>query len=303
MAITGPVGFVGLGNIGSPMARHVLGGGYPLVVYDLRPEAVARLAAAGAEAADSPRAVAQRCRHILLSLPTSAQVEAVCLGPDGIVHGAAPGTVVLDLTSGQPSATVRIAEALAERGIHMLDAPVAGGVVGAEEGSLAVMVGGDQALFEHYRPLLGTFGRHLLHMGPIGSGHLTKSLNNFLLAVGFLATAEATVVATKAGLDPARLLEVIQAGSGRNFSTERRFPMFVMKRDFSPRGGMTIELLHKDVQIATTAGREQSVPMPIAHLIQQLIAVGMAELGSGTPNQSLVKLYERWAGVEVGGAP
>lgn len=299
MTIEGPVGFIGLGNIGGPMARRVVAGGYTVVVYDLRPEAVARLTAVGAQAADSPRAVAQRCRQILLSLPTSVQVEAVCLGPDGIVHGAAPGTVVLDLTSGQPSATVRIAQALAERGIHMLDAPVSGGTTGAEEGTLAVMVGGDEALFERYKPLLSTFGANLFFMGPIGAGHLTKSLNNFLSAVTTLATSEAMVVATKAGLDPARVLAVIQKSSGRSYASEKRFPQFVLKNDFSHRGGMAIELLHKDLEIAMTAGREQMVPMPMAHLAQQLVRIGLLELGASTPNHSLVKLYERWAGVEV----
>jgi 3-hydroxyisobutyrate dehydrogenase-like beta-hydroxyacid dehydrogenase len=299
MRIEGPVGFIGLGNIGGPMARRVRAGGYPMVVYDLRPEAVERLTAVGAEAAGSPREVAERCRHILLSLPTSAHVEQVCLGPEGIIHGAAPDTVVLDLTSGQPSATVRIAQALAERGIAMLDAPVSGGTHGAEEGSLAVMVGGDPQLFERYKPLLSTFGRNLFHMGPIGSGHLTKSLNNFLSAVNTLATSEAMVVATKAGLDPARVIQVIAVSSGSSFAAQRRFPQYILKNDFSPKGGMAIELLHKDLEIAMTAGREQQVPMPIAHLAQQLVRIGMIELGATTPNQSLVKIYERWAGVEV----
>lgn len=293
------IGFIGLGNIGGPMARRVRGAGYPMAVHDLDPAKVARLTDLGARAGGSPRGVAEQAGFILLSLPDSSYVQQVALGPDGIAEGAKPGTLVVDLTSGQPATTRSIAASLAERGIDFIDAAVSGGTAGAEVGTLAVMVGGDPALLERARPVLSAFGQHIFQAGPIGAGHTIKALNNFLSATTTLATAEALTVAVKAGIDPTTALEIINKSSGGSFASARRFPRFILKGDFSYAGGMATWLLEKDLNTALTLGREQAVPMPVAALMQQLVALGMRELGRDAPNQGLARLYEKWAGVEL----
>ena len=292
------IGFIGLGNIGNPMSRRVLGAGFSLVVYDLNPQAIERLTKEGAERASSPKDVASRARKICLSLPTSPIVETVCLGTDGIIEGAAAGTMVIDLTSGNPPHTAQIAARLAEKGIHMIDAGVSGGVPGAEAGTLGIMVGGDEKSYEECLPVLKAIGQNIFHMGKIGAGHMTKALNNYCSAANYLAASEAITVATKAGLDPAKVVAALNASSGMSFATMRRFPQFVLKGDFSHRGGMATELIIKDVTTALGIGKEVGVPMFIAGLVQQLYQLAQAIQGPQAPNQSAVKLYEEWGRVE-----
>ena len=292
------IGFIGLGNIGNPMSRRVLGAGFPLVAYDVQPEALDRLVQAGAEKASSPQDVASRATKICLSLPISPIVEQVCLGTDGLIEGAEAGTVVIDLTSGNPPHTVQIATRLAERRIHFLDAGVSGGIPGAEAGTLGIMVGGDESIYEACLPVLQAIGKNIYHMGQSGAGHMTKALNNFCAAANYMAACEAVTVATKAGLDPAKVVAAMNASSGMSFATQHRFPSFVLKGDFTHAGGMATELMTKDITTALGVGKEVGVPMPIAGLMQQLYHMAETLLGSKAPNQSTVKLYEQWAGVE-----
>lgn len=296
------VGFIGIGDIGTPMALNVLRAGYPLVVYDIRPSQLERLVREGAEAAASPKDVAFRCRTILLSLPNSDLVERVALGDGGIIEGAKQDTVVVDLTSGNPPQTARICARLAERGVHLIDAGVSGGIPGAEAGTLNLMIGGDLAVFERARPILEKIATILHHMGPIGAGHMTKALNNFLSATHLAAASEALVVATKAGLDPEKVLEAFNAGSARSFVTEVRIPNFVLKGDFSFRGGMAMELIVKDLATACGIGKDYGVPMFIANLMHQLLMRIAGEIGAKTPNIAVAKALEQWAGVEVRGS-
>jgi len=296
--MTETVGFIGVGNIGNPMARRVLGAGFPLVVFDTRPDALDRLVQAGAQAASSPADVARRAGRICLSLPVSTIVEQVCLGANGIVEGAAPGTIVVDLTSGNPPHTVRIGAALRERGLHLIDAGVSGGLPGAEAGTLGIMVGGAQQAYEACLPILQAIGKSIFHMGELGAGHLTKALNNFCAAANYLAACEAVTVATKAGLDPVKVVAAIDASSGASFASSHRLPKFVLKGDFSYGGGMAMELMVKDIASALAAGKEAGVPMPVAGLAQQLFHLAQAVLGEKAPNHSAVKIYEQWAGVE-----
>jgi 3-hydroxyisobutyrate dehydrogenase-like beta-hydroxyacid dehydrogenase len=292
------VGFIGLGNIGNPMSRRVLGAGFSLVVYDANPAAIDRLVKEGAEAASSPKDVASRAQQICLSLPTSPIVETVCLGKNGLIEGAAAGTIVIDLTSGNPPHTAQTAARLAEKGIHMIDAGVSGGVAGAEVGTLGIMVGGDEKIYEQCLPILRAIGQNIFHMGQIGAGHMTKALNNFLSAANYLAASEAVTVATKCGLDPAKVVAAINASSGMSFATMKRIPNFVLKGDFSFRGGMSTELLIKDLTTALSLGKEAGVPMFMAGLAQQLYQLAQSIQGPLAPNQSAIKLYEKWAGVE-----
>jgi 3-hydroxyisobutyrate dehydrogenase-like beta-hydroxyacid dehydrogenase len=295
------VGFIGIGNIGTPMALNVLRSGYPLVVYDTRPSQMDALLREGAEAAASPREVASQCKTILLSLPNSPVVEEVTLGEKGIAEGAEPGTIVVDLTSGNPPHTATICSRLAEKGIHFIDAGVSGGVPGAEAATLGIMIGGDGAVFERARPVLEKIGSNLYHMGPIGAGHMTKALNNFLAATNLAAASEALVVATKAGLDPEKVVAAFNASSGRSRATEERIPNFVLKGDFSYRGGMAMELIVKDLATACGIGKDQEVPMFIANLMHQLLMRISDEIGAKTPNIGVAKAMEQWAGVEARG--
>jgi 3-hydroxyisobutyrate dehydrogenase-like beta-hydroxyacid dehydrogenase len=280
------------------MSRRVLGAGNTLVAYDVNPEALARLVQAGAESASSPKDVASRAQKICLSLPISPIVEAVCLGENGIVDGAAAGTIVIDLTSGNPPHTARLHAQLAEKDIHLIDAGVSGGLPGAEAGTLGIMVGGDASVYEACLPVLRAIGKNIYYMGQSGAGHLTKALNNYCAAANYLAACEAITVATKAGLDPVKVVDAINASSGQSFATTHRFPNFVLPGDFTHAGGMAMELMTKDVTAALATGKEVGVPMPLAGLVQQLYHLAEAMLSSKAPNQSAVKLYEQWAGVE-----
>lgn len=296
------VGFIGIGNIGTPMSLNVLRAGYPLVVYDARQSQMGPLLLEGAEAGISPKDVASRCKTILLSLPNSLVVEQVTLGRDSIIEGAAPDTVVVDLTSGNPPHTAAICARLAEKGIHFIDAGVSGGIPGAEAATLGIMIGGDAGAFERVRPILEKIGANLYHMGPIGAGHMTKALNNFLAAANLAAASEALVVATKAGLDPEKVVAAINASSGRSWATEQRIPNFVLKGDFSYRGGMAMELIVKDLATACGIGKDQGVPMFIANLMHQLLMRISDEIGAKTPNIAVARAFEQWAGVEVRGS-
>ena len=294
-----PVGFIGLGNIGTPMARRVLRAGYPLVVFDVRAEQMAALSKDGATPARSPSDVAARSEVVLLSLPTSREVEQVTLGEEGVASGARRGLIVVDLTSGEPKRTANICARLAERGVTMLDAGVSGGVYGAEAGTLGIMVGGDAQALERVRPVLQHIGSNIFHLGPSGAGHLTKALNNYLALTNFLTALEALAVATKAGLDPAVVTDAINASGGSSWVLQKRIPNFVLKGDFSFRGGMAIDLTVKDLAAACQAAREQGVPTPIADLVHDMYVRFGNEMGAKTPSAGIARAYDRWAGKPI----
>jgi 3-hydroxyisobutyrate dehydrogenase len=243
------IGFIGVGMMGTPMARRLVEAGYKLVAYDIDPAAMKRAEEMGAETAASPREVAERCNPVITILPKSSDVEEVVLGPGGILEGGGEGLVLIEMTTAYPLSTRRIAAALAARGMRMLDAPVSGGVVGAERGTLSIMVGGNPELFEECRPLLEAMGGKIFHMGAVGSGHTMKAVNNFLSATSMIATSEALAISTKAGLDPRRVIEVLQVSSGRSWSTDFKFPRYVLPRTFDD--GFRIELQDKDLGILT----------------------------------------------------
>jgi 3-hydroxyisobutyrate dehydrogenase len=290
------VAFIGVGLIGGRMARRVLQAGYPLVVYDVRADQTDTLVKQGAEAASSPKDAAARCPIILLSLPNSDVVEAVCFGNDGIVAGAQPGTTVVDLTSGDPPHTVKICRRLAQSGIKMIDIGVAGSFPQADKGTLGAIAGGDVDVLDNVWPVLNTFSNRRYHLGKIGSGHFVKSLNNFLGAAYYVAGCEAMIVAAKAGLDPKKVLEVLNEGGGRSTATESRIPAW-LKRDFSR--GMAVELLIKDVAITCGLGKEYRTPMFIANTLHQLLMRAAAEIGYTEHNGAIARAFEKWADVEV----
>jgi 3-hydroxyisobutyrate dehydrogenase-like beta-hydroxyacid dehydrogenase len=262
------VGFVGLGNIGEPMCRRLLENGYEVSIYDANPEAVSKLGDTAAEPAENLKVVASSAEVVLLSLPGSDVVEEAVLGERGLVEGLSSGKVLIDTSSSRPSSTRDLAEKLAESGVEMLDAPVSGGVLRAEEGKLAVMVGGREEVFERYREVLEAFGEKIFHVGDHGAGHLVKSLNNLLSATTLASAAEAVILAQKAGVAPETLLEVINAGNGRSYSTEVKFPKFILDRSFDD--GFALGLMVKDLKIALETAAEMGHPMFSGSSISQL---------------------------------
>jgi 3-hydroxyisobutyrate dehydrogenase-like beta-hydroxyacid dehydrogenase len=287
------IGFVGLGNIGLPMCRRLLESGYDVLAYDANPEAESRLEDTPAERADSLKALAA-ADMVLLSLPGSDVVEEVVLGEGGLAEGLSSGEVLIDTSSSRPSSTRDLAEQLAESGVEMLDAPVSGGVLRAEEGKLAVMVGGKEEVFERCREVLEAFGEKIFPVGDHGAGHLVKSLNNLLSATTLASAAEAVILAEKAGVAPETLLEVINAGNGRSYSTEVKFPNFILDRSFDD--GFALGLMVKDLKIALETAAEMSHPMFSGSSISQLWQAASARGYEPEGHTSIYAFLEKLSG-------
>ena len=292
------VGFIGTGNIGNPMARNVIKAGYQLVVHDAREAAAANLIELGARWADSPRAVAEQCRVIFTSLPGPAEVEHVVLGDDGILVGVQPSSVLFDLSSNAPPVIRAIAARARERGLIVLDAPVSGGVSGAEKGTLAVMVGGDRDAFETHRPLLEAIGANIFHLGDVGAGSTVKLMNNLIaLSIGPLLQ-EAVVVGAKAGIAPQTLFEVFSASSAGPLV--RGLPRILKRRFDDPT--FTLALAAKDVGLAVATGRDLGVPMPVTAAVEQVYLWAKGR-GLGDMNSlATLLLYEEAAGITLQGS-
>lgn len=271
------IGFIGLGAMGQPMSKRLLAAGYKLVVYDLRREAIAALVQKGAEGATSVKELAEKCRKVITIVPNSEAVEKVVFGAQGFLEGAQAGDILIEMTSAYPPSTLRINEALRAKGIHMIDAPVSGGVIGAEAGTLSIMVGGDEAIFKVCRPILSVMGKNLFYMGRIGAGHAMKAINNFLSATTLAATSEAVILATKLGLNPQRVVEVLQVSTGRSYSTEIKFPKYILPRTYN--SGFALGLMYKDIDAVTRMAREYKIPMFLAHLVQQIFGIALAKNG------------------------
>jgi 3-hydroxyisobutyrate dehydrogenase-like beta-hydroxyacid dehydrogenase len=292
-------GFIGLGNIGRPMAGNIVKAFPGTLVFDLDSARVDRLVSLGAKAAKSIADVAKGSDVILLSLPTSNEVEAVALGSGGLIENAAAGALILDLTSGSPPRSKIIAERLAERGIRYIDAGVSGGIAGAEAATLGIMIGGTDEDVARARPFLDAIGKTIVHMGPVGAGHTTKALNNLLLAMNTIGVSEVMALAVKSGLDAGKVITAINGSSGRSYVTDVRFPRYVMKGDYSHAGGMALALLLKDVAIACETARAHDASFFMGNLVHQLVMRIGGEIGLSAPNHSIARAIEGWAGVEI----
>jgi 3-hydroxyisobutyrate dehydrogenase-like beta-hydroxyacid dehydrogenase len=291
------IGFVGLGAMGSRMAGLLLEDGTRLAVFDQRPEAMAPLVDAGAEALASPAAVADVCETVLVSLPTPDVVRDVAFGRDGVVHGSSVRTFV-DLSTTGAAVSEEIAAVLAERNVAHVDAPVSGGVAGLEARSLAVMASGEKDAFERVRPLLETFGSNVFWVGPSpGQGQIAKLLNNLLSATAMAVTSEALTLGVKSGLDPSLLLEIFNAGSGRNTATSDKFPRQVLPRAFA--SGFRLQLMAKDVELCLAEARRRQAPMLVGGVVQQLWTLAAAQAEEDADHTQLVELYEGWSGTRV----
>jgi 3-hydroxyisobutyrate dehydrogenase len=290
------LGFIGVGNIGTPMCHHLLQAGHTVLVYDVNASNLARMVNLGAQQAESPRAVAQACDIVFSSLPGPREVEQVALGHDGIIAAARPGLLYVDLSTNFPVMARRVCAALAAQGVTMLDAPVSGGVAGAERGTLAVMVGGDKPAFDRCRPLLAHFGANIFHVGTIGAGCVAKLVNNMLAFANTVTACEGMLLGTRAGVDPQLLHDIIQASSGASWAM-RQFPQKIFVGDFT--AGFTIDLAYKDLRLALELGDELAVPLLMGSICINLMRQARANGHGGDDLSGLMRVLENNLGVQV----
>lgn len=290
--------FLGLGAIGRPMAVRVAAAKIPLTVWNRTAFRAAEFAEkTGARHAATPAEAVRGAEVVITCLPTSHDVYDLLDGPDGILAGIEAGSTFADCTSGDPATSRRIAERLAEKRVSFIDAPVSGGVAGAEKGALTIMVGGDPAVLDRVRPVFESFGQKIVHCGEIGAGDAVKAVNNAFLATHILAAAEGLAALVKMGVSPNVALDVINASSGRSNTSMNLFPERVLSRAF-PRT-FRLALLEKDVGIAAEVARETRVPAPILQLTADLFRIGRGELGEVADHVEIVKMVEQWAGTEI----
>ncbi|MPL67951.1 2-hydroxy-3-oxopropionate reductase [bioreactor metagenome] len=290
------VGFIGLGIMGKPMSKNLLKAGYELVVYNRSKAAVEDLVAAGAVAATSPKEVAAQVDLVITMLPNSPQVKEVILGDNGVIEGIKPGTIVVDNSSIAPLVSREIADALALKGIDMLDAPVSGGEPKAIDGTLSIMVGGKKEVFDKCYPVLKAMAGSVVLTGDIGAGNVTKLANQIIVALNIAAMSEALVLATKAGVEPDKVYQAIRGGLAGSTVLDAKAPL-VMDRKFDP--GFRINLHIKDLANVLDTSHEMGVPLPLTaavmEMMQALKVDGLGERDHG----SLIQYYEKLAKVEV----
>ena len=286
------VAVIGLGNMGGPMARRLVGAGYEVTGFDLSEDATARAAAAGVVVADSPTAAVVGAAGVVLMLPNSDVVTDVLRTP-GLLEASAPGALVIDMSSSEPTRTRALGAECALAGRRMIDAPVSGGVRGAEAGTLTVMVGGATRDVEDARPLLEVFGR-VVHAGEIGAGHAVKALNNLMSATHLWATSEAVLAGRRFGLDPAVLLAIVNTSSGRSGSSENKWPNFILPGTYD--SGFGLGLMLKDMKIAVHLAEESGVPSPLGAAAVALWEKAAGDLPPTADHTEVARWLERQIG-------
>jgi 3-hydroxyisobutyrate dehydrogenase-like beta-hydroxyacid dehydrogenase len=291
------IGFIGLGNMGAPMARRLIEAGHKLVVYDTRNDAVAPLIALGAQLAASPADVADRVETVMASLPSLQISEKVATGAGGIIHGKRIRRFI-DLSTTGAQVAAKVAAALAKKNIVQIDSPVSGGVGGANKGTLAVMVSGPKAEIDLVKNVLAVFGKVFVIGEKPGMAQTMKLANNFLSATAMAATSEAVAMGVKAGLDPAVMIDVINAGSGRTTASEGKFPQTILPRTFNY--GFATALMLKDVRLCVEEAKSLDVPHAVMSTVLDQWETTSAEFGGNSDFTAIVKMIERRAGVIVG---
>uniref|UniRef100_UPI0036F2767E 2-hydroxy-3-oxopropionate reductase n=1 Tax=Enterocloster asparagiformis TaxID=333367 RepID=UPI0036F2767E len=290
------VGFIGLGIMGKPMAKNLLKAGYDLVVTDLNQEAVAELAAAGAQAAANGAGVAGACQVVITMVPNSPHVRAAVLGENGVAQGAKPGTVLIDMSSIDPTESKAIGAELAKKGIEMLDAPVSGGEPKAIDGTISVMVGGKRELFDRYYDLLMAMAGSVVYVGELGSGNVAKLANQIVVAVNIAAVAEALTFAKKAGTDPELVYQAIRGGLAGSTVMDAKAPM-MLAGNFKP--GFRVELHIKDLTNALNAAHAISAPVPLSGQLMEIMQSVKADSCDKEDHSSIVRFYEKLSNVTV----
>ncbi len=290
------LGFIGLGIMGKPMSKNLLKAGYKLVVYDIVQEAVKEVVAAGAEAGSSPKDVASKTDIVITMLPNSPHVKTVILGKDGVIEGIQKGKIVVDMSSIAPAVSQEVGKALAEKGVEFLDAPVSGGEPKAIDGTLAIMVGGKEEVFNKVKDILLKMGSSAVLCGDIGAGNVTKLANQIIVALNIAAMSEAYVLATKAGVDPAKVFDAIKGGLAGSTVLNAKSPM-VLEGNYKP--GFRIELHIKDLQNALDTAHDIGVPIPLTSVVMEIFQAMKVEGKAKEDHCGIIQFYEKLAGVKV----
>jgi 2-hydroxy-3-oxopropionate reductase len=288
------IGFIGLGIMGRPMARNLIKAGYSLVVHSRSRGPVDEIVKTGATAAGSPKDVAAQCDVLITMLPNSPDVEQVALGPNGIIEGARKGLLFADMSTISPIVSQKVGQALAAKGVAMLDAPVSGGEKGAVDGALSIMVGGDKAVFERVLPVFQAMGKTITLLGPLGFGGFTKLANQIIVAVNLTALAEALTLGKKAGLDRELLLTALGGGLAGSRCLEQKKPNYIAGT-YNP--GFKIDLHFKDLGLIMESARALGVPLPATAVVQELFSAMRVKGRGGLDHSGVITLLEDLAGV------
>lgn len=288
------IGFIGLGIMGRPMAKNLLKAGFPLVVHSRSRGPVDELVEAGARAAGTPREVAGQSHVLITMLPNSPDVELVALGKDGIVDGARPGLIFIDMSTISPIVSQTVGKALAAKGVRMLDAPVSGGERGAIDGALSIMVGGEQDVFDAASPLLQAMGKTITLLGPLGFGGFTKLANQIIVAVNLTALGEALTLARKAGLDRELTIKALAGGLAGSRCLDQKAPNYVAGA-YNP--GFKIDLHFKDLGLIMESARALGVPLPTTAVVQELFSALRVKGRGGLDHSGVITLLEDLAGL------
>lgn len=293
------IGFVGLGIMGRGMAANLLLAGFPLRVWNRTPARMNTFVAAGAGGGSSPADVAEHCDITIICVSDTPDVEAVILGENGVLQGAKPGDLVIDCSTISPQATQEIGAKLAEKGVHMLDAPISGGSEGAAKGTLSIMVGGDAAQFQRALPVFKAMGKAITHVGAAGAGQTVKLVNQILVVGNALAMCEALLFAQAGGVDLQKTFDAISQGAAGSWMFTNRAPQ-IMHRDWRP--GFTVDLQQKDLRLVLDAADKLGVPVVNTALVFNLYRTLQAQGLGGEGNHALIKALENMAGIQVGHA-
>ena len=288
------IGFIGLGIMGRPMAKNLLKAGHPLVVHSRSRGPVDEIARAGAKVGGSPRDVAAQSDVLITMLPNSPDVELVALGRDGIIEGARPGLLFVDMSTISPIVSKKVGEALAAKSVKMLDAPVSGGERGAIDGTLSIMVGGDKAVFDAVLPIFQAMGKTITHLGPLGFGGFTKLANQIIVAVNLTALAEALTLAKKAGLDRELTLTALAGGLAGSKCLDQKKPNYLADT-YNP--GFKIDLHFKDLGLIMESARALGVPLPTTAVVQELFSALRVKGRGGLDHSGVITLLEDIAGL------
>lgn len=290
------IGFIGLGIMGKPMAKNLLKNGYELVCYDINETAVQELTEFGAKRGNNPRDVASQTDIIITMLPNSPHVKTVIFGTDGVIEGIRPGTILVDMSSIDPTVSQGISRKMAEKGVTMLDAPVSGGEPKAIEGTLSIMVGGPEMAFIEVQDLLLKMGVSAVHVGEIGSGNVTKLANQIIVALNIAAVSEALVLAAKANVDPEKVFLAIKDGLAGSTVLNAKVPM-ILEGNFKP--GFRIELHIKDIANALNMAHEIGVPLPLTSQIMEIMQALKIDGKAANDHSGIVQFYEKLAHTKV----
>ncbi len=290
------IGFIGLGIMGKPMVRNLLKAGHEVVAYDVIQENVDAVVADGAKAGASSKAIAEECKLIITMLPNSPHVKTVVCGANGVLEGAGEGTILVDMSSIAPLASQEVCKACAEKGVKMIDAPVSGGEPKAIDGPSSIMVGGDEAVFNQVKEILGVMGASVVYCGDIGAGNTTKLANQVIVAVNIAAVCEAFMLSTKAGVDPVRVFDAIKGGLAGSTVMNAKVPM-ITAGNFNP--GFKIDLHIKDLNNALETGHGVGAPLPLTASVQEMLQM-LHNMGEGQSDHSAIaKYYEKIADTKI----